>query len=91
MATTSYDAEVRHDGRLYSFTVPNLELMICQACGARVFTEKADAQINDALCAHLDLLTPAQIRDGIKRVGLSQKEIAKRLRIAEAIEDRRSD
>ena len=84
MATTSYDAEVRHDGRLYHFTVPNLEILMCQACGARVFTERSDAQINDALRAHLHLLTPAQIREGIKRVGLSQKEIAKRLGIAEA-------
>ena len=84
MATTEYDAEIRHDGRLHAFTVPNLELPVCQACGERLFTNGADDQINDALLAHLNLLTPAQIRDGIKRVGMSQREAAKRLGIAEA-------
>ena len=39
--------------------------------------------MNDALRAHLNLLTPAQIRDGIKRVGMSQKDVASRLGIAE--------
>jgi putative zinc finger/helix-turn-helix YgiT family protein len=84
MATTQYEAEVRHDGRLHTFTIPNLELPVCQACGEKVFTEKVDAQVNDALRAHLKLLTPAQIRDGIKRVGLSQKNFASRVGIAEA-------
>jgi len=84
LAKTDYAAEVRHDGRLHTFTVPDLELPVCGACGERVFTEKVDAQINDALRAHLNLLTPAQIRDGIKRVGMSQKDIAGRLGMAEA-------
>jgi putative zinc finger/helix-turn-helix YgiT family protein len=84
MATTQYDAEVRHDGRLHIFTIPRLELPVCQACGERVFTEQVDAQVNNALRAHLKLLTPDQIRDGIKRVGLSQKNFAARLGIAAA-------
>lgn len=84
MATTEYQAEVRHDGRLYRFTIPNLEIPVCQACSARVFTEAVDAQVNDALRDHLKLLTPDQIRVGIDRVGLSQKEVASRLGIAEA-------
>ena len=84
LAKTNYAAEVRHDGRLHSFTIPDLELPICQACGERAFTEKVDDQVNDALRAHLGLLTPVQIRDAIKRVEMSQKEIAGRLGIAEA-------
>ena len=84
MATTRYDAEVRHDGRLHIFTIPRLELPVCQACGEKVFTEQVDAQVNNALRAHLKLLTPDQIRDGIKRVGLSQKNFAARLGIAAA-------
>jgi putative zinc finger/helix-turn-helix YgiT family protein len=84
MATTQYDTEVRHDGRLHIFTIPRLELPVCQACGQKVFTEQVDAQVNNALRAHLTLLTPAQIRDGIKRVGLSQKDVAARLGIAAA-------
>ena len=84
LAKTNYAAEVRHDGRLHTFTIPDLELPVCQACGERVFTEKVDAQVNDALRTHLNLLTPAQIRDAIKRVGMSQKDLAKCLGIAEA-------
>ena len=84
MATTEYEAEVRHDGRLHTFTIANLKLPVCQKCGESVFTEKVDAQVNDALRAHLNLLTPAQIRDGVKRVGMSQKDVARRLGIAEA-------
>ena len=84
MAKTNYHAEVRHDGRLHKFTIADLELPVCQACGERVFTEKVDGQVNDALRAHLNLLTPVQIRDAIKRVGMSQKDLATRLGIAEA-------
>ena len=84
LRTIEYEAETRHDGRLHSFTIPALELPVCQACGEKVFTEKVDAQENEALRAHLNLLTPAQIRDGLKRVGMSQKDVAARLGIAEA-------
>ncbi len=84
LAKTNYDAEVRHDGRLHKFTVADLELPVCQACGEKVFTEKVDAQVADALHAHLNLLTPVQIRNAIKRVGMSQKDLAKCLGIAEA-------
>ncbi len=84
MATTAYQAEVRHDGRLYTFTIPRLELPVCQACGEQVFTEKVDEQVNAALRAHLNLLTPDQIREGIERIGMTQKAAAQRLGIAEA-------
>ncbi len=83
MGKTSYAAEVRHDDRLLTFTVPNLELPICRACGEKVFTEEADLQIGAALRSHLNLLTPEQIRTAIDRVGMSQSEVAERLGIAE--------
>ncbi len=84
IVTAEFKAEVRHDGRLHTFTIPDLELPECRACGERVFTEEVDAQVNDALRAYLNLLTPARIRDAIKRVGMSQKVVATRLGIAEA-------
>jgi putative zinc finger/helix-turn-helix YgiT family protein len=84
MSTTSYPAEVRHDGRLHTFTIPDLKLPICQACGERVFTEKVDSQIREALRSHLCLLSPDQIREALGRVNLSQKELSHRLGIAEA-------
>jgi transcription elongation factor Elf1 len=56
MCTVSYDAEILHDARLYNFTVPKLEIPVCQACSEKVFTEKVDEQINSAFRSHLHLL-----------------------------------
>ncbi|MCI0463155.1 MAG: helix-turn-helix domain-containing protein [Gemmataceae bacterium] len=84
LTTVSYDAEVRHDGRLYEFNIPNLEVPVCRACGKKVFTEKVDAQINAALRAHLHLLTPAEMCAALERLQMTQKDVAERLGIAEA-------
>ena len=84
MATIDYPAEVRHDGRLHEFVAANLEIPICEACGEKVFTQEVDRQVNHALREYLVLLTPAQIRQGIERVGMTQKEVAERTGIAEA-------
>jgi putative zinc finger/helix-turn-helix YgiT family protein len=84
MATIRYDAEVRHDGRLYAFTVPDLMLPVCKACGNKVFTEKVDDQINAALRRNLHLLTPEEMRKALERLNMSQKEAAERLGVAEA-------
>ncbi len=58
MATTQYEAEVRHDGRLHCFSVPRLEIPVCQSCGEKVFTVEVDAQVQDALREHLKLTEP---------------------------------
>ncbi len=84
MTKIGYDAEVRHDGRLYTFTIPDLEIPVCQACGNKVFTEKVDDQINAALRSNLNLLTPEKMREALGRINLTQKEAANRLGIAEA-------
>ena len=84
MATIQYAAEVRHDGRLHAFTIPDLEIPVCRACGEKVFTEDVDRHVNDALRLHLKFLTPAKIRNALDRLDLSQKELAGRLGIAEA-------
>ena len=84
MTKISYDAETRHDGRSYTFTVPDLLLPVCKACGKKVFTEKVDDQITAALRANLHLLTPDEMRKGLERVNMTQKETAERLGIAEA-------
>src|SRR5438445_777368 len=84
MATVSYDTEVRHDGRLHKFTVPELRIPVCEACGQKVFTEKVDDQISAALRCHLHLLCPEEIRAGLERLNMTQREAADRLGIAEA-------
>src|SRR5260370_30875156 len=84
MTSVSYDAEFKHDGRLHKFTVPELRIPVCEACGEKVFTDEADDQISDALRSHLHLLTPAEMRAGLDRLDMTQKEAAERLGIAEA-------
>ncbi len=79
-----YPAKVNYDGRLVTFVAKGIEIPICQNCGDKRFTLEVDDQINAALCVHLGLLTPEQIREGIERLGLTQKEVAERLGIAEA-------
>jgi len=84
MARIEYAAEVRHDGRLHKFVIPSLQIPICESCGAKVFTEFVDEQVNDALRFHLHLFSPALIRSALDRLRISQKEVAGRLGIAEA-------
>lgn len=81
--TISYDEEVRYDGRLHAFTIPNLTLPVCQSCGEKVFTEKVEDQITAALRAHIHLLAPEEIRAGLDRLQLTPREAAERLGIAE--------
>jgi putative zinc finger/helix-turn-helix YgiT family protein len=84
MVATSYDAEIRHDGRVHAFTIPHLDIPVCQACGEKVFTEKVDDQMNAALRSHLQLLAPDEIRAALDRVSMTQREAADRMGIAEA-------
>jgi DNA-binding transcriptional regulator YiaG len=80
----SYDAEVRHDGRVYSFQIPKLEAPVCRACRKMVVTECVDDQINAALRDHLHLLTPTEMRAALERIGMTQNDAAECLGIAEA-------
>ena len=82
--TLEYPAEVRHDGRVHKFLIPDLRISCCQACGEKVFTEDVDQQINTALRGHLGLLMPSQIAESIEALGITQKEFAQRVGIAEA-------
>lgn len=84
MKAIEYLADVRHDGRNYSFTIPDLEIMVCEGCSEKVFTEKVDKQINEAMRKHIGLMSPAEIRDGVRRIGMSQKQVAECLGLAEA-------
>ena len=67
MATIAYPAEVRHDGRLYAFTIPSLRIPICRDCGEKVFTDDVDRQVKDTLRLHLEVFPPARIRDTLDR------------------------
>jgi len=59
-AKIPYDAEVKHDGRMYSFQIPALEVNKCAPCGEIFFSNVTDDQISQALREHLGLLSPTQ-------------------------------
>jgi putative zinc finger/helix-turn-helix YgiT family protein len=78
-----YEAEIKHDGRTYRLSLPNLQAPKCQACGEVLFDDVVDEQVNEALRAELGLLAPQDILYEARRLGLSQRELAKELGIAE--------
>ncbi len=63
-----YDAENRCGGYLHKFTVHDLEILICQACGEKIFTKKVDEQIQKGLRAHLlsIIINPTKTEDTMK-------------------------
>ena len=81
-ANIAYDAEVKHDGRLYAFHIPQLQVNKCGACGEVLFGNVADDQISQALREHLVLLSPEQIRDALSALDLKQKDLAERIGVA---------
>ena len=63
--------------------MPDLELPKCRKCGEVVFDNHAGQQINRVLRQQLGLLQPDQIRAGRNELGLSQREFAGQLGVAE--------
>lgn len=84
LVTIPYAIEVKHDGRVHDVHIPQLRLPVCQACGEKTFNTEADDQINAALRRDLKLLSPDQIRYAVRDLGLSQKQFAAVLGVAEA-------
>jgi len=75
---------VKHDGRLHEAAIEQLEIPTCRSCGARVFSSHVDEQISDALRRQLHLLSPNEIRGALRSLRMPQKELARRLGVAEA-------
>ncbi len=81
-AVIPYDAEVKHDGRLYRFHIRELRVNRCNACGEVYFDAATDAQISQGLREHLQLLSPDEIREGLHSLGLTQRKFAEQTGIA---------
>jgi putative zinc finger/helix-turn-helix YgiT family protein len=80
----SYEAELEHDGRKYRVSLASFDVARCEKCGALVLDDAANRRLSDALRTEIGLLLPAQIRAHREQLGLTQKELAGHLQIAEA-------
>jgi putative zinc finger/helix-turn-helix YgiT family protein len=79
-----YTTEMEHDGRSYPVTVPGLAILKCQKCQAQVLTDDAYSRLTDAFRRQVGLLSPAEVRQKRKDLGLSQQELADYLQVAMA-------
>lgn len=79
-----YTTEIVHDGRSYTVTLPSLRRFRCRNCGEVVLDTEATEQISQAFRRQAGLLTPEEIRQNRKKLGLTQEELAERLSVAEA-------
>jgi putative zinc finger/helix-turn-helix YgiT family protein len=82
LATIAHTSQIKHDGRLYTVDVPELQVPRCQACGELVFDNAADEQIARALREQLGLLSCCEIRQKRELLGLSQRQLAEHLGVA---------
>lgn len=78
----AYEAEVKHDGKLYKFEIPELKIEQCSNCGEQYFDAETDYQISAGLRSHLGLLQPDEIRQELEALELTQRDFAEHLRVA---------
>jgi len=78
-----YTTEIEHDGRSYSVTAPNLDILECTECSARTLPDKSFEEVMNAFRQQAGLLTPSQIREKRKQLGLTQEQLAGYLKVAE--------
>jgi len=64
--------------------IDDLTVPVCRKCGEKIFTDSVDEQVSQALRSKLRLLSPQEILRSLHELGLSQKELASRLGVAEA-------
>lgn len=77
-----YSTEMEHDGRLYSFTVPSLQILECEDCHNRVLPDAAFEAVVNRLRVEAGLLTPEEIRAKRKQLGFTQEQLANYLKVA---------
>lgn len=77
-------AELQHDGRPYTVTVPQLALQVCTSCNARNWPYEASERIADALRVAAGLLMPAEILAARLRLGVTPAELAAQFDVSES-------
>lgn len=82
--TLPYSTDVEYEGRSYTVTIPDLELLRCGNCGNMLLDAAANKRITEAFRQEVGLLRPDEIRRHREALSLTQRELAVHLRIAEA-------
>jgi putative zinc finger/helix-turn-helix YgiT family protein len=79
---TDYTTTAKHDGRVYTIRIPDLEIPTCRKCGAQTFSVGDDDRIRAALRAQIGLLTPEEIHKHRGQLEMTQQELADQVGIA---------
>src|SRR5947209_8626380 len=82
--TVPYSVDLDHDGRTHSISLAALDVHRCRKCGAMSLDDEANRRITEALRREVGLLPPEEIRQQRERLGLTQKELARHLDLAES-------
>jgi putative zinc finger/helix-turn-helix YgiT family protein len=78
-----YSTDLEHDGRSYHVALPDLRVFRCEACGVLVLPDESHRRLSLALRTEAGLLTPAEIKRNRDKLGLTQKQLADLIQVAE--------
>ncbi len=84
LATVPYDIQIDHDGRKYPIHIAALSLPRCTECGQIAVDDVANEVIESEFRKQARLLSPEEIREGRKSLGMTQEMLAEYLGIAAA-------
>ena len=72
--------KLRHEGAAHEVLVTDMPEWHCAACNLSVTDEEGDEPLQAAFRRHVGLLTPQQIKAGIKDLGITQEKFAEKIR-----------
>lgn len=71
--------KMKYDGGTHEVLVDNMPEWHCRVCDVSVVDEESDRFLQEALRKHIGLLSPDQIRAGLKKLDISQDKFAAQL------------
>ena len=77
-----HQRKLRYEGTSHDVLVTDMPEWHCEACNLSVTDEEGDEPLQAALRKHMGLLTPQQIKAGIKELGMTQEKFAEKIRCA---------
>jgi hypothetical protein len=81
-AAPPHHRKLRYEGAAHEVFVTDMPEWHCAACKLSVTDEEGDEPLQAALRNHVGLLTPQQIKAGIKTLGITQEKFAEKIRCA---------